>query len=359
MSTDARGEPGFMYDYSQREPRLPAPVDRSLADADIDMETRLGMYRTLHELRQFEKRAYDLFMQNLVKGTSHLSLGMEAIATGVGAVMRPDDYTFATYRGHAHSLARGMEMGPAMAELLGRENGVLGGKGGSMHLTDAARGMMGSYAIIGAHLCIANGAAWSAKLRGTDQVAVAFFGDGTTNIGAFHEALNMAKIWDLPVIFVCENNLYMEYTPIDLITAVPNPAADRASAYGLEPVLIDGNDPDAVYLAARKAVSRARAGGGPSLIEAVTYRSGGHSRADPAKYRPEAEVEAWKGRDPIPVYHDRLLSLGTPEERLSSIARQVADAVDAATEFAKAGREPGPEVLMTEVYADGGSAWRN
>ena len=348
-----------LYDYALREPRLPKPVDRSLADADIDMDTRLGMYRRLQELRQFEKRAHDLFLQNLVKGTSHLSLGMEAVATGVGAAMRPDDYTFATYRGHAHSLARGMEMGPAMAELLGRENGVLGGKGGSMHLTDASKGMMGSYAIVGAHLCVANGAAWSAQLRGTDQVAVAFFGDGTTNIGAFHEALNLAKVWELPVVFVCENNLYMEYTPIDLITAVENPAADRASAYGLESIVVDGNDPDAVHVEARKAFSKARSGGGPSLIEAVTYRSGGHSRADPGKYRPAEEVEAWKERDPIPMYHDRLLSLGTPEERLSGIEREVAQAVDAATEYAKAGRHPSEEVLFTEVYADGGSRWRN
>jgi pyruvate dehydrogenase E1 component alpha subunit len=317
------------------------------------------MYRKLHELRQFEKRAHDLFLQNLVKGTSHLSLGMEAIATGFGQAMRPDDYTFATYRGHAHSLARGMAMGPAMAELLGRSNGVLGGKGGSMHLTDAERGMMGSYAIIGAHLCVANGAAWSAQMRGTDQVAVAFFGDGTTNIGAFHEALNMAKIWSLPVVFVCENNLYMEYTPIDLITAVDNPAADRAGAYGMESILIDGNDPDAVYLTARDALSKARSGGGPSLIEAVTYRTGGHSRADPGKYRPPEEVDAWKARDPIPMYHDRLLSLGTPEATLSTIEREVAEAVDAATEFAKAGAIPGEESLMTEVYADGGSRWRN
>ena len=247
-----------LYDYARREPRLPKPVDGSLAQADIPSDTRVGMYRKLQELRQFEKRAYDLFMQNLVKGTSHLSLGMEAIATGVATAMRPDDYTFATYRGHAHSLARGMEMGPAMAELLGRENGVLGGKGGSMHLTDVEKGMMGSYAIIGAHLCVANGAAWSAQMRGTEQVAVAFFGDGTTNIGAFHEALNMAKIWSLPVVFVCENNLYMEYTPIDLITAVPNPAADRAPAYGMDPVVVDGNDPDAVYLAARTAISPCR-----------------------------------------------------------------------------------------------------
>ncbi len=350
---------GPSYDYALRPPRLPGPVDRSLASADIEMGTRLGMYRKLHELRQFEKRAYDLFMQNLVKGTSHLSLGMEAVATGFATAMRSDDYTFATYRGHAHSLARGMEMGPAMAELLGRENGVLGGKGGSMHLSDVEKGMMGSYAIIGAHLCIANGAAWSAQMRGSGQVAVAFFGDGTTNIGAFHEALNMAKIWDLPVVFVCENNLYMEYTPIDLITAVPNPAADRAGAYGLESILIDGNDPDAVFLTARKALARARSGGGPSLIEAVTYRSGGHSRADPGKYRPEEEIEAWKQRDPIPMYHDRLLGLGAPEADLSGIERQVAEAVDAATEFAKAGREPGEATLLTEVYADGGSRWRN
>ena len=353
MPTDPR------YDYALREPRLPDPVDHGLRDAAIDMDVRLGMYRKLHELRQFEKRAYDLFMQNLVKGTSHLSLGMEAIATGFGAAMRPDDYTFATYRGHAHTLARGAEMGPVMAELLGRENGILGGKGGSMHLTDVSKGMMGSYAIIGAHLCIANGAAWSAQMRGTDQAAVAFFGDGTTNIGAFHEALNMAKIWDLPVVFVCENNLYMEYTPIDLITAVPNPAADRAGAYGLDSIIVDGNDPDAVFLEATKALARARAGDGPSLIEAVTYRSGGHSRADPGKYRPDDEVEAWKGRDPIPMYHDRLLSLGAPEDQLSAISREVSDAVDQATEFAKAGREPAEEVLLTDVFADGGSRWRN
>ncbi|MDH3730949.1 MAG: thiamine pyrophosphate-dependent dehydrogenase E1 component subunit alpha, partial [Acidimicrobiia bacterium] len=282
------------------------------------------MYRKLNELRQFGKRTHDLFLQNLVKGTTHLSLGMEAVATGFGAAMRPDDYSFATYRGHAHSLARGMDLGAAMAELLGRENGILGGKGGSMHLTDVSKGMMGSYAIIGAHLCIANGAAWSAQMRGTEQAAVAFFGDGTTNIGAFHEALNMAKIWDLPTVFVCENNLYMEYTPIDVVTAVPNPAADRASAYGMEGIVVDGNDPDAVYLAAADALAKARSGGGPSIIEAITYRSGGHSRADPGKYRPADEVEAWGDRDPIPMYHDRLLSLGTSEVNLTAIVREVA-----------------------------------
>ena len=353
MPTDPR------LDYALREPRPPQPVDESLAQAAIPIQTRLGMYRKLHELNQFGKRAHDLFLQNLVKGTTHLSLGMEAVATGFGAAMRPDDYTFATYRGHAHALARGMDLGEGLAELLGRANGVVGGKGGSMHLTDVSKGMMGSYAIIGAHLCVANGAAWSAQMRGTDQVAVCFFGDGTTNIGAFHEALNFAVIWSLPVVFVCENNLYMEYTPIDVVTAVPRPAADRAPAYGLPSIAIDGNDPDAVYLTASEALAKARAGGGPSLIEAVTYRSGGHSRADPGKYRPPAEVEAWKQREPIPVYHRRLLAIGTPEETLTGIARDVAAAIDDATEFAKAGAEPGQDALLTDVYADGGSRWRN
>jgi len=347
------------YDYALREPRLPAPENRDNDRIDISIEQRLEIYETQQLLRQFEKRAYDLFLQNLVKGTSHLSLGMEAVATGFGQAMRHDDYSFATYRGHAHTLARGAEPGPVLAELLGRENGILKGKGGSMHLTSVEHGMMGSYAIIGAHLTIANGAAWSAQIRGSGQVTVCFFGDGTTNIGAFHEALNFAAVWDLPVVFVCENNLYMEYTPIDLITAVPNPAADRASAYGLESIIVDGNDADAVFEVASRLIERARSGGGPALVEAQTYREQGHSRADPGKYRPPAEIEAWKARDPIPMYHERLLRLGVPEGDLSTIQQDVARRVDEATEFAKAGAEPGLEHLMTDVWADGGSAWRN
>ena len=181
---------------------------------------------------------------------------------------------------------------------------------------------MGSYAIIGAHLCIANGAAWSAKLRGTDQVAVAFFGDGATNIGAFHEAVNYAANYRLGTIFVCENNLYMEYTPIAEVTPVKHPAADRAPAYGLDATIVDGNDADAVYLAAQAAIERARTGGGPSIIEAKTYRHGGHSRADPGQYRPDPEVEAWLEHDPIPMYHQRLLDLGVGEDRLTAIIRR-------------------------------------
>lgn len=325
----------------------------------IDKATRLQLFTMMVQMRLFEKRAHDLFLQNLVKGTSHLGLGQEAIAAGFGAAMRPDDYSFATYRGHNHTLARGADAGATMAELLGRENGLMHGKGGSMHLTDASKGMLGSYAIIGAHLPIAAGAAWSAKLRKSGQVATVFFGDGTTNIGAFHEALNLAATWKLPCIFVCENNLYMEYTPIGTVTAVPNPAADRASAYGLEPILIDGNDVDVCYTTARQAFERARRGDGPSLIEAKTYRHGGHSRADPATYRPKGELEEWLKRDPIETYKPRLIEHGAMQAEVDAIEAEARAWIDRATETAKAGAEPSEAYLMTNVWADGGAAWRS
>jgi len=347
------------HPYGEHEIVLPPDDPTAFDGADVPMPTRLAMYETLQELRLFEKRAYDLFMQQLVKGTSHLSLGMEAVATGFGTAMRPDDYTFATYRGHAHTLARGVPMEGVLAELLGRSNGLLGGKGGSMHLTSVEHGVMGSYAIIGAHLTIANGAAWSAQYRGSGQVAVCFFGDGTTNIGAFHEALNYAAVFKLPVVFVCENNLYMEYTAISDITAVKRPAADRAAAYGLEPVVVDGNDADACYLAAQSALEHARSGAGPVLVEALTYRHGGHSRADPGKYKPPGELEAWLAYDPLTVYRGRLERLGIDPLQLSEIDARVAAAVDAATEAAKNGPLPDPAAAFTDVWADGGNSWRN
>jgi acetoin:2,6-dichlorophenolindophenol oxidoreductase subunit alpha len=326
---------------------------------DLDVQTRLDLYRWVVRLRMFEKRAYDLFMQGLVKGTSHLSLGQEAVAAGFGVAMRPDDYTFCTYRGHAHTLVRGAPMGGVMGELLGRANGICGGKGGSMHLTSVEHGALGSYAIVGAHLPIANGAAWSAQVRKSGQVTVCFFGDGTTNIGAFHEALNFAAVWNLPVVFVCENNLYMEYTPIGAVTAVEHPAADRASAYGLEPLIVDGNDPDAVFEVARHTIERARGGHGPSLVEAKTYRHGGHSRADPGTYRPDDEVAQWLAKDPFERYPQRLLEAGADEATLAAIREEARADVDAATEEAKAAPPPDPEVILTQVWADGGSSWRN
>ena len=311
------------------------------------------------ELRQFEKRAYDLFLQNLVKGTTHLGTGQEAVAAGVAAAMNDDDYTFTTYRGHNHVLARGTPMTPVMAELLGRENGLMHGKGGSMHLLDVSRGVLGAYAIIGAQLVIANGSAWSAQYRGTKQVTVCFLGVGATNIGAFHEALNLAAVWKLPVIFICENNQYMEYTAIGTVTAVPRPAADRAASYGLEPIVVDGNDVEAVYHTAQAVIGRARDGGGPSLVEAITYRHGGHSRADPGKYRPAEEVREWLARDPLPAYRQVLIARGVDEATLDAIDKNARDAVDRATEEAKAGPEPRLELAETNVWADGGHAWRN
>src|ERR1700757_4004652 len=269
---------------------------------DIGEQKRLALYRTQLVIREAEQRAFELFLQNLVKGTSHLSLGQEAVAAGFAGAMRPGDLSFCPHRGHAHTLARGVPVEQVLGELMQRDNGLMRGKGGSMHLTSAAHGVMGSYAIIGAHLPIACGAAWRAQYKGHGDVSVCFFGDGTTNIGAFHEALNFAAVWKLPVIFVCENNLYMEYTPISDVTAVAHPAADRAAAYGLERILIDGNDADVVYRTARAALEKARAGNGPSLIECMTYRHSGHSRADPAKYRPEGELDRWKERDPIKIY---------------------------------------------------------
>jgi pyruvate dehydrogenase E1 component alpha subunit len=334
-------------------------IANTRANDDIGHDTRLELWRLQVEIRDCEKRAYDLFLQNLVKGTSHLSLGQEAIAAGFAVAMQPGDLSFCTYRGHAHTLARGVPMEKVLGELMQRDNGLMRGKGGSMHLTSVEHGVMGSYAIIGAHLCIANGAAWRAQYLGEKDVSVCFFGDGTTNIGAFHEALNFAAIWKLPVVFVCENNLYMEYTPIGDVTAVERPAADRASAYGLEPIVIDGNDADTVYRTAQKAYARARAGEGPSLIECITYRHSGHSRADPAKYRPEGELERWLEKDPIKIYRARLKEFGVSDDEIAAIERASKQKLEAAVEACKAAAMPPTDILTTDVYADGGWAWRN
>jgi TPP-dependent pyruvate/acetoin dehydrogenase alpha subunit len=338
---------------------LDKPSAQNAANDDIGEETRLKLFETQVIIREAEQRAYDLFLQNLVKGTSHLSLGQEAVAAGFAVAMKKGDLSFCTYRGHAHTLARGVPVEKVLGELMQRDNGLMRGKGGSMHLCSEEHGVMGSYAIIGAHLPIACGAAWRAQYKGQDDVSVCFFGDGTTNIGAFHEALNFAAVWKLPVVFVCENNLYMEYTPIADVTAVPSPAGDRASAYGLEKIVIDGNDADAVYREAIKAYAKARSGGGPSLIECLTYRYSGHSRADPAKYRPEGELERWKERDPIKMYKERLKQFGVGDAQIDKIVADVKAVVDDATEKCKAAPNPPMDILTTDVYADGGFAWRN
>ena len=325
----------------------------------VDAGRLLEWYEQMALIRRTEKAVYDLFMSGEVKGTTHLAAGQEAVAVGASAALREDDYVFATYRGHHHAIARGATPAECLAELMSKATGLCAAKGGSMHLTKADKGMLGSYAIVGSHLPIAAGAAWSAKLRGTDQVAVAFFGDGATNIGAFHEALNLAAVWKLPVLFVCENNLYMEYTPIASVTSVPNPAADRAVAYRLPAEIVDGNDVVAVHDTMRDAVQQARAGEGATVIEAQTYRHFGHSRADPAKYRPADEVERWMQRDPLRIARDRLTSLGVDEAEIDAADARVAQVVEAAVQEARDAPSPDPAQALTDVWADGGAAWRS
>ena len=325
----------------------------------IDAATLLDLYEQMAVIRRTEQTAHDLFLRGLVKGTTHLAAGQEAVAVGASAALRPDDYVFATYRGHHHAIARGATPEECLAELMSKATGVCRAKGGSMHLTKADRGMLGSYAIVGAHLPMAVGAAWSARLRGTEQVAVAFFGDGATNIGAFHEALNLAAVWRLPVLFVCENNLYMEYTPIASVTAVPNPAADRAPANGLPGQVLDGNDVLVVREAVGAAAARARRGEGPTVIEARTYRHFGHSRTDPAKYRPADEVEDWLRRDPLLVTKEQLLGMGVDPAEVDATDNRAAAVVAAASEAAQAAPDADPAQALTDVWADGGAAWRS
>ncbi|HLV58455.1 MAG TPA: thiamine pyrophosphate-dependent dehydrogenase E1 component subunit alpha [Natronosporangium sp.] len=325
---------------------------------EITAARLLELFEQMAVIRYTENAAHRLFLDGLVKGTTHLAAGHEAVAVGASAALRDDDYVFATYRGHHHAIARGATPEECLAELMSKATGVCKAKGGSMHLTKAERNMMGSYAIVGAHLPIAAGAAWSAKLRGSGQVAVAFFGDGATNIGTFHEALNLAAIWKLPVIFVCENNLYMEYTPIGSVTSVPNPAADRAAANGLRSELIDGNDVVVVHDTVRRAAELARAGDGPTVIEARTYRHYGHSRTDPAKYRPEGELEEWLARDPLKLARERLLKLGVEESDVDAADERARQAVAAAVEAAKAAPDADPAQALVDVWADGSATWR-
>lgn len=328
------------------------------APSAVTPDDLLARYEQMALIRYTEQAAHDLFRSGLVKGTTHLAAGHEAVAVGASAALRADDYVFATYRGHHHAMARGATPFECLAELMSRAGGLCGGKGGSMHLTKADAGMLGSYAIVGAHLPMAVGAAWSARLRGTEQVAVAFFGDGATNIGAFHEALNLAAVWNLPVLFVCENNFYMEYTPIASVTAVANPAADRAPAYGIPASVIDGNDVVVVAEAVAAAAGRARGGHGPSVIEAQTYRQFGHSRTDPATYRPDEEVERWLAHDPLTVCAERLAALGVDPAEVAEAERRAGEVVAAAVREAREAPEADPAEAFTDVWAGGGAAWR-
>lgn len=308
------------------------------------------MYRKMLEIRHFEEKVYDLYGQNLVPGTIHLYAGQEAVAVGVCTNLRRDDYITSTHRGHGHCIAKGAQLNKVMAEILGRETGYCRGKGGSMHIADFSIGMLGATAVVGAGIPIAAGAGLSIRLRKTDQVVACFFGEGASNQGTFHEGINIAAIWKLPVLFVCENNLYAMGTRQSRVMAIEN-VADRAAAYGIPGVVVDGNDVVAVYEAAREAVERARRGKEPTLIECKTYRHKGHSRFDPAAYRPKEEVEEWVKRDPVTRFRARLLEMNTiTEEDAEKIEREVVVAVEEAAKFALGSPYPAPEEALENVF---------
>jgi pyruvate dehydrogenase E1 component alpha subunit len=303
----------------------------------------------MHEIRMFEDVVQEWFSRALLRGSTHLYQGQEAVAVGVTSALRPGDTTTCTYRGHGVVLAQGAPIDRSFAEILGKANGLCGGKGGSMHLTDVSIGALGSFAIVGAHLPVSAGAAWAAQVLGTNAVSASFFGDGAMNIGAVHETLNLAGLWKLPVVFVIENNLYGEYSPIAATTANTD-LAGRAEVYGMPGVRVDGNDIIGVRDVARQAIERARAGDGPTLIEAMTYRHSGHSRSDPATYRPPGELDAWRERDPIVLLEQRLLGLHMRREALDDIRRVADEAVKAAAERALSWPDPLPDQRLDDVW---------
>jgi acetoin:2,6-dichlorophenolindophenol oxidoreductase subunit alpha len=315
------------------------------------MATRLDWLRRMIEIRLFEDRVQELFATGLVQGTTHLCQGQEGAIVGSVAALAEGDQLTVTYRGHGHALARGVTMEAAFSELMGRRTGCCNGVGGSMHFADMSLGLLGAYAIVGAGLPVALGAAMSAKLRKSGAAAMTFCGDGATNIGTFHETLNMAAVWSAPVVFVVENNLYGEYTPMRDTTPVDDLAV-RADAYAMPGVIVDGQDADAAHAAAAEALERARTGGGPTLIEAKTYRYRGHSRSDPARYRPAGELDEWKQRDPIDVLGARLVAEGALSEAdRQALWAEIQATVDAVAETASQAPVPTLEEARTYVYA--------
>lgn len=284
-------------------------VSESTQRREAVRSDRRIQYERMVEIRTLENRVQALFGEGLVHGTTHLCLGQEAVAVGIAAAARPTDHVTCTYRGHGVALALGLTPTDVIGEIMGREIGSVGGVGGSMHLCDMDVGLMPTFAIVGAGIPVAAGAALTAQVRGTDDAAIAVFGDGSTNIGAFHEALNLAAIWKLPVVFVCENNQYGEYSRINLTTPVTD-IADRAASYSIPGIIVDGQDVEAVTQAMTSALERARAGEGPTLLEMKTYRYGGHSRSDTAPYRPEGEFDEWFEKDPIACFAARLVAEG-------------------------------------------------
>lgn len=314
-------------------------------------DPHVAWYRSMVQVRLFEEKVQELFMAGLVQGTTHLCQGQEAVSVGSVAAMSEGDVLTNTYRGHGEALARGMAPEVAFAELMGRSLGSSHGVGGSMHLTDFSMGNIGANAIVGAAAPIAVGAAMTFKLRREPRVALTFMGDGATNIGTFHEALNMAAVWQAPVVFIIVNNLYGEYSPLRTTTPIDD-LARRADAHGIPGLIVDGQDVDAVHDVVATAIARARRGDGPSLLEMKTYRYRGHSRSDPAKYRPEGELESWKVRDPIELLGRRLADRGVLSTEEQALFRErIQTAIDTAATVAAASPTPTLEEIATYVYA--------
>jgi TPP-dependent pyruvate/acetoin dehydrogenase alpha subunit len=310
------------------------------AQATAGLERWLGAFGDMVAIRHFEHEMHRLFLKGEVHGTTHLSAGQEAVPVGVCMALEERDWVAGTYRGHGHALARGTDPDALVAEMLGRDTGVCGGRAGSMNVIDLSHGLVGSFGIVGGSIAAATGAALTAKRTGA--VAVAFFGDGATNQAYFHECLNFAAALALPAVFVCENNFYGEFTPMEQVTAGRDIAA-RAAAYGMPSARVDGNDVWAVAEAAETAVRRARDREGPTLLECQTYRHYGHSKSDPGAYRSKEEVERWLARDPIDVARARLLERGASPEEVDAAEQEARGRIDRAVEAALAAPYPDPE----------------
>jgi pyruvate dehydrogenase E1 component alpha subunit len=311
----------------------------------------LDLYHRMILIRRFEEAIARIYREGRIPGFVHLYIGEEAVAAGVTAHLKEDDWIGSTHRGHAHALVKGVPLTELMAELFGRTTGCSGGRGGSMHLYSVKHGLLGTNGIVGYGLPQAVGAAFTAKYLGTTQVGVAFFGDGAANIGVFHETLNMASIWKLPAVFVCENNLYATELPFSQATAGQSVAA-RAAAYDMPGVEVDGQDVMAVYDAAGKAINRAREGKGPSLIECRTYRFVGHHEGDPGTgYRTKEEIEEWKKRDPIHLFTKRVLEeRKVSQDELDEIEKDIAKSIEEAIEYAESSPWPSADDVETKIF---------
>lgn len=324
---------------------------RTAAWATLGMDQKIDLYRTMARIRGFETRVEQLFMEKKIPGFVHLYIGEEAIAAGIMANLRTDDYITSTHRGHGHAIAKGAKTDRMMAELFGKKSGYCKGKGGSMHIADFSVGMLGANGIVGGGYTIATGAALSATIRKTDQVAVCFFGDGASNRGTFHEAANLAAVWGLPVIFVNEFNRYASTTPASYGVSVSD-IAIRAQGYGMPGVTVDGNDISEVYDAMNDLVARARRGEGPALLECKTYRVKGHFVGDPEKYRTRDEVRSWQSdNDPITRYRTVLAELDAAvADQLGAIDQEAKAEIDAAVAFAEAEDYPAPEEALEDLF---------